>query len=240
VTDGGHRIVDCGFGTLADPVELEERLGRIVGVVESGLFLARASSVLVADAEGVRRFDRMSFDERGAPILVIMGVSGVGKTTIATELSERLGWPFEEGDALHPIANVEKMASGEPLTDADRKPWLDAVASWIDGQRARSQPGIITCSALERAYRRVIVGNRPEVQLAYLCGSPDLIAQRIADRKGHFMPADLLRSQLETLEAPGDDEHPWVVDIEQSPTQIADRILSLLRATRVRESSNRG
>jgi ribose 5-phosphate isomerase A len=238
VTDGGHRIVDCRFGTLADPAELEEQLGRIVGLVESGLFIHRASSVFVADTKGVRRFDREPIGEGRAPILVLMGVSGAGKTTIAEELRARLGWPFEDGDALHPTANVEKMAAGVPLTDADRKPWLDSVESWIDGQRARNQPGIITCSALKRSYRRIIIGNRPEVQLVYLRGRPDLIAQRIANRKDHFMPARLLQSQLDTLEEPGDEENPWIVDVDRSPTQIANTIVSLLPSARGRHSSN--
>ena len=99
-----------------------------------------------------------------------MGVSGSGKTTIAEELAARLGWPFEEGDALHPEANVAKMHAGIPLTDADRLPWLERVAAWIDAQRAKKQPGIITCSALKRSYRKIVIGDRPEVRLVYLRG----------------------------------------------------------------------
>jgi ribose 5-phosphate isomerase A len=235
VTDGGHQIIDCRFGTIADPAELEERLGRIVGVVESGLFIDRADCVFVGGASGVHRFDKAS--PNGRSILVLMGVSGAGKTTVGEELAGRLGWPFEEGDALHPISSVEKMRAGTPLTNGDRRPWLDAIASWIDGQRARRQPGIITCSALKRSYRRIIVGNRPEVQLIYLRGSQDLIAQRIAGRKGHFMPARLLQSQFDTLEEPGNDENPWVVDVGSSPAQIAETITGLLHSARHQDSS---
>ena len=121
-----------------------------------------------------------------------MGVSGTGKSTIAQELTARLGWSFEEGDALHPEANIAKMHAGIPLTDADRQPWLERVAAWIDGQRANKQPGIITCSALKRSYRQIIVGDRPEVRLVYLRGGRDFIAEHLAGRRGHFMPASLL------------------------------------------------
>ena len=231
VTDGGHQIIDCRFGTIADPAELEERLGRIVGVVESGLFIDRADCVFVADAAGVHRFDSTRAYGGGAPLLVLMGVSGAGKTTVAEDLAARLGWPFEEGDALHPAANVTKMEAGIPLTDADRKPWLEAVASWIDGQRARSQPGIITCSALRRSYRRIIVGNRPEVRLIYLRGNRSLISKRLAERRDHFMPPGLLESQLDTLEEPGDDENAWVIDVDRPPGQITETIVGMLRGS---------
>ena len=161
VTDSGNRILDCGFGQISDPARLEERIGRIVGVVESGLFIGRADPVFIADASGVHRLDSPHAHRGGPPILVVMGVSGSGKTTVAQELAAKLGWPFEEGDALHPEANVAKMHAGIPLTDADRAPWLAAVAAWIDGQRKAGKPGIITCSALKRAYRDMIIGDRP-------------------------------------------------------------------------------
>src|SRR5262245_62733275 len=120
------------------------------------------------------------------PILVIMGVSGVGKSAVAQELAGRLGWPFEEGDSLHPEANIAKMHAGIPLTDADRLPWLERVAGWIDAQRSGKQPGIITCSALKRTYREIVIGDRPEVRLVYLRGGRDLIAEHLAGRHGHF------------------------------------------------------
>jgi carbohydrate kinase (thermoresistant glucokinase family) len=157
-----------------------------------------------------------------------MGVSGAGKTTIARELTARLGWPFEEGDSLHPEVNVAKMHAGIPLTDADRRPWLEAVAAWIDEQRAKRQPGIITCSALKRAYREIIIGPRQEARLVYLRGGRDLLAERLAGRRGHFMPASLLQSQMNTLEEPGPAEDPLTVDIGPPADQIAEEIIRLL------------
>src|SRR5262249_29937476 len=156
VTDGGNRILDCSFGAIADPARLDERIRRVVGVVESGLFISRADPVFVADASGVHRLDSARAHRGSPPVLVVMGVSGVGKTTVALELTARLGWPFQEGDALHPPANVAKMHAGIPLTDADRRPWLERVAAWIDGQRANKEPGIISCSALKRSYRQIV------------------------------------------------------------------------------------
>ncbi len=230
VTDGGNRILDCSFGPIADPARLEERIGRVVGVVVSGLFISRADSVFVAGASGVHRLDSARSHRGRPPILVIMGVSGSGKTTIAKDLAARLGWPFEEGDDLHPEANIAKMHSGIPLTDADRQPWLEAVAEWIDEQRAKEQPGIITCSALKRSYRRIVVGDRPEVRLVFLRGGRDLVAERLAHRLGHFMPASLLQSQFDNLEEPGPDEDPLIVDIGPPSAQVADEIIGSLSA----------
>jgi ribose 5-phosphate isomerase A len=176
VTDNGNLILDCDFGPIYDPARLEDRIRRIVGVVESGLFVSRADPVFVADATGVHRLDSPRAHRGNPPVLVVMGVSGSGKSRIAEELSARLGWPFEEGDSLHPEANIAKMHAGIPLTDADRLPWLQRVAAWIDEQRSKKQPGIITCSALKRTYRQVIIGDRPEVRLVYLRGGRDLIA----------------------------------------------------------------
>jgi ribose 5-phosphate isomerase A len=231
VTDSGNGILDCRFGPIADPARLEERIGRIVGVVESGLFIGRADHVFVADGSGVQRLDSPRAHRGTPPVLVIMGVSGSGKSTVAKELAARLGWTFEEGDTLHPQANVAKMRAGAALTDADRQPWLEAVAAWIDGQRARKQPGIITCSALKRAYRRIVIGDRPEARLVYLRGGRDLIAQRLSGRSGHFMPASLLQSQIDTLEEPRPDEDSLTVDIGAPPGEIADEIIRQLRAT---------
>jgi carbohydrate kinase (thermoresistant glucokinase family) len=166
-----------------------------------------------------------------------MGVSGSGKSTIAKELADRLGWAFEEGDMLHPATNIAKMHAGIPLTDADRQPWLERVAAWIDGQRAKKQPGIITCSALKRSYRQIIIGDRPEVRLVYLRGSRDLIAQRLAGREGHFMPKSLLQSQIDTLEEPGPDEDPLIVDIGPPAGQLAESVIRLL-GTSVTVSQN--
>jgi ribose 5-phosphate isomerase A len=227
VTDG-NCILDCDFGRIDDPARLEERIKRIVGVVESGLFVGRADPVFVADAAGVRRLDSASRHRGNPPILVMMGVSGSGKSTIAEELSARLGWPFEEGDSLHPESNVAKMHAGIPLTDADRLPWLEHVAAWIDQQRAKKQPGIITCSALKRTYREIVIGDRPEVRLVYLRGGRDLIAEHLTGRHGHFMPPELLRSQIDTLEEPDPSEDPLTVDVGPPPAQVADEIIRLL------------
>jgi len=230
-TDGGNRILDCSFAPIAEPARLEERIGRVVGVVESGLFISRADPVFLADAAGVHRLDSARAHRGNPPVLLVMGISGSGKSTIAEDLAARLGWPFKEGDALHPEANVAKMHAGIPLTDADRAPWLQRVAEWIDGQRARKQPGIITCSALKRSYRRIVIGDRPEARLVYLRGGRDLIARRLAERDGHFMPASLLQSQIDTLEEPGPDEDPLTVDVGPAASQVADTIIRLLGAS---------
>jgi ribose 5-phosphate isomerase A len=228
VTDGGNLILDCDFGPMNDPARLEERIRRIVGVVESGLFISRADPVFVADEAGVHRLDSARTHRGSPPILVVMGVSGSGKSTIAEALSARLGWPLEEGDSLHPEANIAKMHAGIPLTDADRLPWLERVAAWIDGQRSRKQPGIITCSALKRAYRQIVIGDRPEVRLVYLRGGRDLIADHLGGRHGHFMPTTLLRSQIDTLEEPDPSEDPLTVDVGAPATQVAHEIIRLL------------
>jgi len=160
-----------------------------------------------------------------ATVLVLMGVSGSGKTTIAQELYRLLDWQFKEGDDLHPPANVEKMRAGHPLNDEDRKPWLAAVAQWIDARLAVGEPGIITCSNLKRAYRRITVNGRTGVTLVYLKGDETLIAERIARRRHRYMPASLLHSQFATLEEPCVDEHALVVPLE--PT-LAATVLDLL------------
>ncbi len=162
-------------------------------------------------------------------VVPIMGVSGAGKTTIALSLVARLGWPFQEGDALHSATNVAKMHAGIPLNDEDRRPWLEAVAAWIDSQRAQHLPGIITCSALKRSYRTIILGNRPDVRLVYLRGSFELISRRLANRHGHFMPASLLKSQFDTLEEPGAGENAITVDIGPPADEIADEIIRRLK-----------
>lgn len=228
VTDSGNRILDCSFDPITDPASLEERISRIIGVVESGLFISRADPVFVADAAGIHRLDSARAHRGSPPILVVMGVSGSGKTTIAEELAARLGWPFEEGDALHPATNIAKMHAGIPLTDDDRLPWLERVAAWIDGQRAKKQPGIITCSALKRSYRQIVIGNRLEARLVYLRGGRDVIAQRLAGREGHFMPKSLLQSQIDTLEEPGPEEDPLIVDIGPPAKQLVESIIRLL------------
>jgi gluconokinase len=159
-------------------------------------------------------------------VIVLMGVAGSGKSTVGPLLAEMLGWPFRDADQFHPAANIAKMSAGVPLTDADRWPWLDAIAAWIDERRSAGAPGIVSCSALKRAYRRRILGAREGVRLVYLEGEEPLIAARLARRKGHFMPAALLRSQLDALEEPEPDERAIVVSIDATPAEIAAAIVA--------------
>lgn len=160
------------------------------------------------------------------PVLVVMGVSGSGKSTIAAELAERLGWDLGEGDDLHPAANVEKMRNGIPLTDADREPWLRAVAGWISERTDAQRPGIITCSALRHSYRDVLRGEH--VVFVFLTGDREKIGARMSRRTGHYMPGSLLDSQLDTLEEPTVDENVLIADISASPDGIADGIIARL------------
>jgi len=162
-------------------------------------------------------------------IAVMMGVSGSGKTTIARGVAEREGWRLVEGDSFHPAANVAKMHAGIPLTDEDRWPWLRAIAREIDAMLARGEPAVVACSALKHAYRDVLIGDRKDVLLVYLQGSKELIAGRLAARRGHFMPAALLDSQFDTLEEPGEDEHPIVVSIAPPPEAIIDEVVRQLK-----------
>ena len=157
-----------------------------------------------------------------------MGVSGCGKTTVATQLAERLGWQFAEADLFHSRANVAKMREAIPLTDDDRWPWLGDIATWIDAARASGKPSIIACSALKRRYREMIVGSRKDVRLVYLKGSYDLIAQRMAARPHHYMPVALLQSQFDALEEPGPDENAIVVEIGASPEDMVEAIIAAL------------
>ena len=163
-----------------------------------------------------------------ARVAVIMGVSGSGKTTIGRALARRLRWLFQEGDALHPSENVAKMRAGHPLDDEDRAPWLAAIAARIDDWRMRHEDGVITCSALKRRYREVITGDRPDVRLVYLAGSRALIAERLAARRGHFMPAGLLDSQFLALEPPMPEEHAIVVSVDAPIVDIVARIAASL------------
>ena len=164
----------------------------------------------------------------GPAAVIIMGVSGCGKSTIGALLASQLRWEFEDADWLHPAANVDKMHNGIPLTDEDRWPWLAAIASWIDHSRRSGGRAVVACSALKRRYRDVLIGDRPDVRLVYLKGDEALIARRIATRHEHFMPRSLLHSQFEALEEPGPDENPIIVSIEPQPREIVAKILSAL------------
>ena len=161
-------------------------------------------------------------------VVIVMGVSGSGKSTVGALLASRLRWEFEDADWFHPASNVDKMRSGVPLTDEDRWPWLDAIAAWIDKTRRSGGGGVVACSALKRRYRDVLIGDRADVRLVYLKGDEGLIAGRTATRHEHFMPRSLLRSQFQALEEPGPGENPIIVSIAPQPREIVARILSAL------------
>ena len=160
--------------------------------------------------------------------LVVMGVSGSGKSTIAERLAARLGWRYEDGDRFHPPANVAKMSAGHPLTDEDRWPWLQAIADEIDRTCKAGQRAVVACSALKRTYRDVLVHGRDDVRIVFLNGTQALIAERLAARKGHFMPPGLLASQFKTLEPPQPGEQPVTVSIDASVETIVDDIIRQL------------
>lgn len=162
------------------------------------------------------------------PVVVLMGVSGAGKTTVGKVLAGLLDAEFAEGDAFHPADNIAKMSNGTPLDDADRLPWLDAIAASIDRARGNGRGMVVTCSALKRAYRDILIGPRAGVALVYLRGSRDLIGRRLGGRKGHFMPPQLLESQFAALQEPGADEGAIVVDVTASPKKIAAAIAGRL------------
>jgi gluconokinase len=161
-------------------------------------------------------------------VLVVMGVSGSGKTTIAALLAHRLHWEFVDGDSFHPAANVTKMQSGVALTDEDRWPWLHAVAAWIDATRSAGGQGVVACSALKRSYRDVLLEGRSDVRLVYLEADFGVVRQRMAKRTGHFMPVALLESQFDALEPPWPDEHPVVVSVNAEPAAIVAEVLRRL------------
>jgi gluconokinase len=155
-----------------------------------------------------------------------MGVSGSGKTTVATLLAEQLGVPLAEADDFHPSANITKMSAGVPLNNEDRAPWLDAIAGWLAAQAERG--AVVTCSALKRRSRERLRKDVPELFFLHLDGSPDLIALRLAERAGHFMPPSLLRSQFADLEPLAPGERGAAVSLEGPPDEVARRALALL------------
>ena len=157
--------------------------------------------------------------------LVVMGVSGSGKTTVATGVAERLGWVFAEGDDFHPPANVDKMRRGVALTDEDREPWLRSLAEWIGEREAAGDDAVLTCSALKRTYRDRLADGHPSVRFVHVATSPEVIRDRLERRRDHFMPAALLGSQLSTLETLHPDEPGWTVSGDGEPADVVSAVI---------------
>lgn len=150
-------------------------------------------------------------------IVLLMGVSGSGKTTVGRQLAAGLGWSFRDADEFHPPANIVKMSAGIPLTDEDRAPWLAAIRAHIDACLARGENAVVTCSALKESYRRIIVADPARVKLVYLRGDFDLLLRRLGRREGHFMKADMLKSQFDALEPPRD---ALTLDVASPPEKL--------------------
>jgi gluconokinase len=167
-------------------------------------------------------------DGRPTTTVVVMGVSGSGKTTVAHELVRRLGCDFAEGDDFHPAENVAKMRAGQPLDDEDRWPWLRRLAAWIGEHEAAGRDAVVTCSALKRSYRDLLCDGHPSVWFAHVVADPELLRERLQARTGHYMPASLLDSQLATLEPLGDDEPGVQVPGQGPPGEVTDALLAAL------------
>jgi gluconokinase len=157
-------------------------------------------------------------------VLVLMGVSGSGKSTVGALLAGRLSWPYADADSFHTAANVAKMAAGHPLTDDDREPWLQSIRTWIDERVTAGERGVVTCSALKRKYRDVL--RRPEVNIVHLCGTREQLEERLVARQGHFFKPGMLDSQFAALEEPSADEHVITVPIGGTPDEIVDAIIA--------------
>ncbi|TYB47722.1 gluconokinase [Actinomadura chibensis] len=161
-------------------------------------------------------------------VIIVAGVAGSGKTTVGRILGERLGWDYAEADVFHTEAAIEKMRSGHPLTDADRFPWLRAIAAWIDDRLATGRPGVVSCSALKRRYRELLVDGRTGVRMVMLDGDRDTIAARMRAREGHFFDVALLDTQFAALERPSPDEHVLILPVTATPEETVTRILTAL------------
>lgn len=159
-----------------------------------------------------------------AKVILLMGVSGSGKSTVGELLASRLGWPYADADSFHSKANVDKMATGHPLNDDDRKPWLESIRAWIDERIAKGESGIVSCSALKKRYRDVL--RAPALTIVYLRGTREEIEPRLAGRKGHYFKPELLASQFAALEEPTPDEHVITVPIGRAPAEIVDSIIA--------------
>jgi gluconokinase len=161
-------------------------------------------------------------------IVIVAGVSGSGKTTVGALLAGRLHWRFADADEFHPAANVEKMRAGIPLTDEDRWPWLRAIAAWMDECIARGEQAVITCSALKRSYRDLLLGGRPGARMVFLAVDRELLVRRLAARHGHFFPEQLLGTQLAALEPPGPDERVLTVVPADDPSATVASVIAVL------------
>ncbi|MFC9329876.1 gluconokinase [Kitasatospora sp. NPDC057015] len=167
--------------------------------------------------------------ENQPPTIVVMGVSGVGKTTVARLLAERLALPYAEADDFHPPANIAKMSAGTPLDDSDRAPWLRALGGWLGERAAAGTGGVVTCSALKRRYRDTLRASCPGAFFLHLSGGHELVGDRLAHRTGHFMPASLLGSQYAALEPLRSDERGAVLDVGPAPEELVEMAVELLR-----------
>jgi gluconokinase len=164
--------------------------------------------------------------------LVVMGVSGCGKSTVAALIAGRTGWALAEGDDFHTVSSIARMAAGSPLDDTVRAPWLAAIAGWLTERAASGECAVVSCSALTRAYRDVLRGAGPDVQMVHLAGPYELVERRLAARRGHFMPPQLLASQYAVLEPLAPDEPGITLHLEATPQHIADEVLRTFRLTR--------
>jgi carbohydrate kinase (thermoresistant glucokinase family) len=162
-------------------------------------------------------------------IVVVAGVSGSGKSTVGALLAGRLGWPFTDADALHPPANIAKMRAGHPLSDDDRRPWLEAVAARMDEYTAAGESAVLACSALKHCYREELLAGRPAARMVFLHASREVLEARLRARHGHFFPAGLLESQLADLESPRPAEHVLVIEATTPPDQAVDEIIRRLQ-----------
>lgn len=164
----------------------------------------------------------------GVQHIVVMGVSGCGKTTTGTALAAAMGWPFVEGDQFHPAANIAKMKAGQPLNDDDRRPWLEVLADEIARSQAAGQSSVVGCSSLKRAYRDILRGGAPRVRFVHVHGTREVLTDRLDHREGHFFPAQLLDSQLAALEPLGEDEDGVVIDMSLPVDRQVSEIIRAL------------
>ena len=160
------------------------------------------------------------------PVVVVMGVTGSGKSTVGAALAGRLGLQYADADDFHPAANIAKMSAGQPLDDADRRPWLEAIAAWMGAHR--QDGGVVSCSALRHRYRDVLRSKAPDAAFLHLAGSPQVVARRVAGRPAHFMPVALVQSQFETLEPLDAGEHGIAVPLEEPVQEIVAQFLRWL------------